>query len=190
MKIFALPAAAVLLAASSPLWLDAPVPAGWNVAGASVPAAPGPRDAELAHGGRCASTVRPSSTPEDREVNAKGWYLIGPYARFGAISSVMGTANADGMCRPEAYQAFVFVNGAFAGTVSPHPMDSRTDGSLSGSLNLFSATDVTAQFERYDEKDALCCPHATTTVVYKIETKNGHALLVPTSTDTYKNASS
>ena len=100
----------------------------------------------------------------------------------------MGTSSADGMCRPEGYQGFVFVDGKFAGTVSPHTMDSRTDGSLSGSLNLFNAQDVTAQFERFDEKDALCCPHATTTVDYKIETKNGHALLVPTSTYTYKNA--
>ena len=41
-------AAALLLAAAGPLWLDAPVPANWNVAGALPPAASGPRDAELA----------------------------------------------------------------------------------------------------------------------------------------------
>ena len=34
MKIFAFAAGVLLLAASSPLWLDAQVPSNWNVAGA------------------------------------------------------------------------------------------------------------------------------------------------------------
>ena len=31
----------------------------------------------------------------------------------------MATSSADGMRRPNGYQAFAFVNGTFAGTVSP-----------------------------------------------------------------------
>jgi hypothetical protein len=41
-----------------------------------------------------------------------------------------GTAGYDGMCRPRQYQDFVFVGSVFAGTLSPQPMDSRTDGAL------------------------------------------------------------
>ena len=101
----------------------------------------------------------------------------------------MATASADGMCRPDGFQAFVFVNGAFAGTIAPHPMDSRTDGSLSGfGVTLFNAQGLSASFERYGENDPLCCPHATTTVDYKLESKNGHAVLVPTSSYTSKNS--
>ena len=40
-------------------------------------------------------------------------------------------SNADGMCRPLGYQFFLFVGDDFAGTLSPAPMDSRTDGGLS-----------------------------------------------------------
>jgi hypothetical protein len=189
MKSFALAAAVLLLAATSPVWLDAKVLSNWNVAGSALPAAPGPRDAELAPGGRCASMIRPPSTPEDRELSGKGWFLIYAYQRFGDTSVVMGTSGADGMCRPEAFQGFIFVDGAFAGTIAPHPMDSRTDASLGGyGITLSDAQNIWAPFLRYGAGEALCCPHATTTVEYKIAGKSGHAVLTPISASTEKNS--
>jgi hypothetical protein len=126
--------------------------------------------------------------PEDRAVDGKGWFLIGPYEQFGGTSVLLATSSADGMCRPSGFQGFVFVNGAFAGTIAPHPMESRADASLEGSgIGLYSAQTVTATFARYSESDPLCCPHGTTTVDYKIVTKNGHAVLVPDSAMTSKN---
>lgn len=168
-----LAAAATLLAAGGPgSWLDAKTPLNWNVAGAALPARSGPRDAELAPGGRCASAVRPQSSAEDRAVVARGWSLVGAYHRYGPTSVVMAMSSADGMCRASGYQAFVFVNGTFAGTLAPRPMDARTDGSIASlSITLDSATDIEADFARYRSADPLCCPHATSTMLYHVTTK-------------------
>jgi hypothetical protein len=167
-----LAAVVTLLAAGGPGgWLDAKAPANWNVPGAPLPARPGPRDAELAPGGRCATAVRPLSTPEDRAVAGRGWSLVGAYHRYGPTSIVMATSSADGMCRADGYQAFVFVNGTFAGTLSPRPMDARTDGSIASlSVTLEGANDIEADFARYNTIDPMCCPHATTTVFYHVTT--------------------
>jgi hypothetical protein len=35
----------------------------------------------------------------------------------------------EGMCRPTGFQPCVFVDGAFAGTISPEPMATRANGS-------------------------------------------------------------
>ena len=165
-------AATTLLAAGGPVsWLDAKTRANWNVAGATFPQRPGPQDSELVRGGRCAATVRPPSTQEDRTVVRRGWSLVGAYHRYGPTAIVMATSSADGMCRPNGFQAFVFVNGAFAGTLSPRLMDSRTDGAISNvSVTLDSAHDIEVDFARYSASDALCCPHATSSVLYHVTT--------------------
>jgi hypothetical protein len=183
-----LAAAVTLLAAGPGSWLDAPTPANWNAAGAALPARPGPRDAELARGGRCAASVRPSTSTEDRAVVQRGWSPVGAYHRYGRTSIVMATASADGMCRPNGYQAFVFVNGTFAGTLAPKPMDARTDGSIANiSVTLDSASAIEVDFARYNATDAMCCPHATTTVLYSVTTKIP-ARVAPVSATTRANA--
>lgn len=73
------------------------------------------------------------------------------------------------MCRPLQYQSFVFVDGEFAGTLSPEPMDSRTDGAL-GHITLHSGTQLTAEYSRYEESDPLCCPSRRTVVTFEIAT--------------------
>jgi hypothetical protein len=83
------------------------------------------------------------------------------------ILVIRGTVGYDGMCRPLQYQDFVFVRGAFAGTLSPHAMDSRTDGALSR-VFLQSESRLTAEYQRYAAADPLCCPSRTTTVVFDI----------------------
>lgn len=187
-RAIVLAAAICMLGASSPVWLDAATPAKWNEAGAAIPAAPGGVDAELAPGGRCASELRPPSTPEDRSLMRKGWFLIGPYQRYGRTSVVLATSNADGMCRPNGYQGFVFVSGVFAGTLSPHIMDSRTDASISGlGIELDNDKTLEATFARYTESDPLCCPHASTVVSYDIEARGSNFVVEPISAQTSKN---
>jgi hypothetical protein len=188
MKTAAVLAAFVTLVAAAPgSWLDAKTPANWNAAGAALPARPGARDAELAPGGRCAAGVRPATAPEDRALVERGWSLVGPYTRYGRTSVVMATASADGMCRPNGYQAFVFVNGTFAGTLSPKLMDARSDGSISSlNVSVYAAATVSADFMRYDAQDALCCPHAETTVTYRVQTA-GRPRVTPLSTETHAN---
>jgi hypothetical protein len=161
----------LLAAAGSGSWLDAKTPATWNHAGTALPARPGPRDAELARGGRCASSLRPPVGTEDRLLLQRGWSLVGPYQRYGPTVVVMATSSADGMCRPDGFQGFVFVNGTFAGTIAPKLMGARTDGSIAGlSVALFSERDFQIDFARYTPNDPLCCPHATSTVLYQVRT--------------------
>jgi len=145
-------------------WLDNPKPAAWNTPGQPIPSAPkiqGIVDA------RCRDAARPAQLAEDKQVRERGWDLIGAYQGGWQTLVIRGTAGYDGMCRPNHYQDFVFVRGAFAGTLSPQPMDSRTDGALS-QVSLQSATRLTVVYARYVPADALCCPSKTTSVVFDV----------------------
>ena len=108
-------------------WIDA-LPGAWNTPGAAIPQAPAGEPAQLT---ACAEQTRPASTAADRALEAAGWKLFGPVLSHGSTSIVRAMSNADGMCRPLGYEFFFFIGDAFAGTLSPAPMDSRTDGALS-----------------------------------------------------------
>jgi hypothetical protein len=84
------------------------------------------------------------------------------------------------MCRPWDYQAFVFDKGAFAGTLSPVLMDSRTDGALSD-VRLLSPTSIEATFLRYVDADPLCCPSRVSTVRYRVERRPDGPAVAPLS---------
>jgi len=145
-------------------WLDDPEPASWNAPGLRIPDAPkmqGPVDR------RCRAQARPPQSMEDMRVRDQGWDLVGAYQGGWQILVIRGTARYDGMCRPRQYQDFVFVRGVFAGTLSPHAMDSRTDGAL-GRVSLQSDRQLTAEYARYVAADPLCCPSRTTSVVFEI----------------------
>lgn len=177
----------VAAATPGPGWLDAATPKNWN-GGSAIPSAPKrPPSADLNPRGRCGAQIRLAQTPEDAAVNKAGWTLWGPYQRFDATSVVLGMQSVDGMCRPMEYQAFVFVNARFAGTIAPHAMDARTDGSFE-IVRLFAANEISADFARYHASDPLCCPYATTTVDYQLRPVNGRALVAPTDTFTNANA--
>jgi hypothetical protein len=96
---------------------------------------------------RCAGPVRSAETATERAVAAAGWSFFGKAREAGAMTVVLGEASVDGMCRPWDYQGFVFVNGRFAGTLSPGLMDSRADGALS-EVRLLSPTAVEVTFLR------------------------------------------
>jgi heat shock protein HslJ len=145
-------------------WMDASAPAPWNTRGVSIPVAPkmqGTIDA------RCKEQARPAQSAEDKRVQDHGWDLIGAFHGGWEMIVIRGAASYDGMCRPRQYQDFVFVRGGFAGTLSPQPMDSRTDGAL-GRVTLQSNGRVTAEYDRYAESDPLCCPSRTTAVVFDV----------------------
>jgi hypothetical protein len=88
---------------------------------------------------------------QDRRVQGQGWDLVGAYQGGWQLLVIQGTAGYDGMCRPRQYQGFVFVRGAFAGTLSPRPMDGRTDGALS--RVLLADKRITAEYVRYTADD-------------------------------------
>jgi hypothetical protein len=167
--------------AAAASWLDAPKPPAWNAPGQAIPAAPkvlGEVDA------RCRDHARPPQLAEDAQVRDRGWDLVDAYQGGWQVVVIGGTASYDGMCRPRQYQQFVFVGGVFAGTLSPQPMDSRTDGALTR-VWLQSDTALTAEYARYANSDALCCPSRTSHVVFEI-TKNP-PLVHPVSVSTSEN---
>jgi hypothetical protein len=158
------------------IWLDAPL-INWNPAGRPIPpAARG--DWTPPNDPMCVRLNRPPETAEDRAVAAAGWTLWGPYERGWGVSFVRGLAGYDGMCRPMDYQVFVFVDGAYAGTIAPLPMASRSDGS--GDARLDAGGEVSATFTRYAPTDALCCPSRPSVwVTYRIERTPFGPSLVP-----------
>ena len=141
-------------------WLDAP-PRAWNTAGATLPAPP---QASRANVDRCTAQERASAGAEELALAGAGWRLTTywPAVRSGDVAVVAATAGYDGMCRPIGYQAFVFAGGRYAGTLSPEPMTSRTDGALAStpdSPGVTAAGDrLEARFVRYRAGDPLCCP--------------------------------
>jgi hypothetical protein len=160
-------------------WLDQPL-AAWNTPGADIPTPPdvSPLDP---NNPMCASTVRPPETPADTAVADQGWKLVGPYEGGWGVMVVMGTAGFDGMCRAMGYQVFVFVDGAYAGTISPEPMFARTTGA--GRLQGLGAGDaMTASFVRYVESDPLCCPsRPAATVNFRVDRSESGPVLTPVS---------
>src|SRR5690606_26859534 len=159
-------------------WLDEARPQSWNEPDQQIPAAP---RIETAPDPRCRRSARAPQLDEDRQIRDRGWELVGPFQGGWDVLIIQGTASYDGMCRPLQYQSFVFVRGAFACTLAPEPMNSRSDGAL-GRTTLQSQTQLTAEYSRYDESDALCCPSRRTVVTFEISANP--AIVRPNSTST------
>jgi hypothetical protein len=164
-------------------WLDDQSVA-WNTPGMRMPNPvqnrPGPAtDVDT----RCTNQARPAETDEDRALERAGWTVFGSYEAGWGVRIVRGLAGYDGMCRPMEYQAFVFVDGKLAGTLSPTPMDARSDGALTDS-SFFSGDRIVAQYVRYTPQDALCCPSANSTVEFKIDRSGAAPVVTRESTTT------
>jgi heat shock protein HslJ len=97
----------------------------------------------------------------------QGWKLYGSVQSYGLTQVITATSGFDGMCRPLQYQAFVYWEGRYAGTLSPVSMDSRTDGAIAN-INLTSTTNISAEFNRYSSSDALCCPSGKSWVQFNL----------------------
>lgn len=164
--------------AAQNFWLDqTPLP-NWNERSRAIPQGKKISADELK---RCSVTVRPATLTVDRLVTRAGWTLVGEAQIFGRTTVLTVTESFDGMCRPLGFQTLVFVGSRLAGTLSPAPMDSRTDGSISN-VRLTTETSVTAEYVRYRDSDALCCPYKTEAVFFEIKPAPGaNFLLVPDS---------
>lgn len=156
-------------------WLDEPL-ASWNVPGSAIPGAPARTGATDP---RCERLHRPAETAEDEAIVAAGWTLFGSYQSGWGLRLVYGLVEQDGMCRPVEYQEFVFVDGVFAGTISPIPMNARTDAAESATSISAPGESIRAQFVRYKDSDPLCCPSRVTSVEFQINRDSGVPVLVP-----------
>jgi LppP/LprE lipoprotein len=160
------------------IWLDRPL-TSWNKAGDSLPKPPSLEESKSAVISRC-HLIPSVSTAAERAMDTAGWI---PFLNFDQqlvqedVEIVGGMRGADGMCRPEAYNLFVFVGGRFAGLLSPALMTSRLDGS-SGAVRL-RPPDISAEFARYGSNDPLCCPSSHVTVRYRIDRTGDRAVVVP-----------
>jgi hypothetical protein len=137
-------------------WLNA-VPGGWNTIGGSVPPSPQPPSVPDA----CGGLLRAPQTDVDRQVAAAGWALFGGSTNGWGVAVVPGLAGMDAQCRPQAYQDFVFVDGVFAGTAAPQPMNAQQDGALT-CLELVLDDQLVAIFSRYAPGDAPGSPSGRT----------------------------
>jgi LppP/LprE lipoprotein len=180
--IRALVAVALLVACTPSLavadgsWLDQPL-SNWNQPGMDLPQAP-PMDA--ATNPRCLGQGRAPETPADQALADVGWTLFAGYNGGWNTYVVRALSGYDGMCRPLGFNVFVFVDGQFAGTISPALMDSRSDGV--GDIRFFATQDsMVGAFQRYAASDPLCCPSGSASVIYGITRTPAGPVLVPQS---------
>jgi len=156
-------------------WLDdKPLPS-WSERSRAILQTEKIGQSELA---RCRNVIRPATLPVDRLLTKYNWTLVGDAQVFGKATAVTVAQGFDGMCRPRGFQTLVFVGNLVAGTLSPGPMDSRTDGSLIN-VKLLSETSLVADYIRYKGTDALCCPSKINRVTFKIERDGRNWLLKP-----------
>jgi hypothetical protein len=153
-------------------WLNQPTPANWNSPSATIPQAP-PRDGT----NPCPPQGRAPQSAEDYRITDWGWTLFGAFQGGYGLMVVTGATTFDGMCRPLGFQTFVFFLEQFIGTLSPVPMDARTDG-VQGAVFLGAPLNdgpgpegmpsLTASFARYAASDPACCPSSTSTLIYTL----------------------
>lgn len=176
---------APLASADHGSWLDEPLE-NWNWAGMAIPVPTGPDieggfPLDASEVARC--DVDPAATAEEAAVMAAGWAIFAPThtgtGKAGRdIDVVWGTSGFDGMCRPWGFNGFVFVNGWFAGTISPVEMYSRIDGVVQD-VDIEGAT-LTATFTQYAPTDPLCCPSEPAILVdYRIFWDDAGPVLMP-----------
>jgi uncharacterized lipoprotein YbaY len=140
----------------------------WNAAGPEIPAPPPSSTTPDADAKRCGETTRKPSLDVDRALVRLGWKLFGPALVYGRTTIVKARSDADGMCRPLGYNVFVFYDERFAGTISPVPMNARTDGAETD-VHILDEDQVTVEFARYTAQDPLCCPSSTSRVTFVIK---------------------
>ncbi|RJG19227.1 META domain-containing protein [Massilia cavernae] len=146
--------------------MDSPL-SNWNRQGLALLQLPRPSpQGDSANTAKCrANQVRQPASAAEKALVRRGWLMYGPVYSYDSTRIVTALSGFDGMCRPLGYQAFVYWDGRYAGTLSPVPMNSRTDGALT-SIHLNGPGRFSADFARYRESDALCCPSRVDSVAY------------------------
>jgi hypothetical protein len=167
-------------------WLDRPL-SGWN--GSTPPRGAAP-SAESLEALRARCGLAAAAGAAARQVEALGWvsfdHLDRPLATYG-VEVVGGMTGADQACRPAAFHLFVFVDGRFAGTLSPETMITGQDASA-GPVRILDPDTITAEFARFANRDMPCCPTSRVSVRYRIERSGGSPLVVPSDVRTTRGA--
>lgn len=99
-------------------WLDRE-PANWNHRMSRLPrpvSLTNPAEART----RCGDLVRQPDSPAERALVRAGWVLYGPVQYYGLTKAVTAMSGVDAMCRPLGYQAFIYWEGRYAGTLAPN----------------------------------------------------------------------
>jgi hypothetical protein len=161
-------------AAASPgtSWVDE-LTTGWNVPGGVVPP---PSDA--AEVGDCGAVLREPETDADAQVAAAGWALYGGYQTGWGLSVVHGLSRLDENCRPASFQAFVFRDGVFAGTISPEEMAAQTDGALEA-VTVTENGGLRAIFQRWGPDHQGCCSEGYSALDMQVPPTASVPVLVP-----------
>jgi hypothetical protein len=132
---------------------------------------------------RC-GTPKTASPESVRALQGARWvsylHLDQAIARNG-IEVVGGMTAATPGCEPESFNLFVFVNGAFAGTLSRAAMTPSRD-SVAGAVRITGADTLMVDFARFRPGDSDCCPSSRERVTYRIEKTGAGATLVATDT--------
>ena len=186
MKRFTIAGVIVLLcsggAAAQTTWLDQPL-TGWNAPGPALPKGTADAAAHADALKRCKLT--PPATTADRALEAAGWipqpHLDRPLTSNG-VEIVAGFSAVDAACAPGGFNLFVFVEGRFAGTLSPIAMKPRADASA-GPVR-FVNDGISAEFARYKPGDSDCCPTARVAVQYRIDRSASGPSVVPVNVRT------
>jgi hypothetical protein len=163
-------------------WLDRPM-SGWNKPGVTIPQAPPGAESRDALARRCSASAASKVSPAAAAALAKsGWtpflHLDQQIQRDGV--EVVGGMNAAGSsCEAKTFNLFVFVGGAFAGTLSPGTMTVAQDG-VARAVRVTGKDALTAEFSRYQSADLECCPSSRVRVSYTIDRAGGRPAVVAT----------
>lgn len=158
-------------------WLTPPY-TSWNTPGMSIPLA-GPATSDDTEFSSTPCLPRTPETAEDKAVSGAGWTLFDAYISGWGMTVIDGERGYDGMCRPLDWQSFVFVNGVFAGTLSPVDMEARTTGDLLGVRVLPGGTSIVAQYAKYVGSDPFCCPSQDMSITYDVNSQGGLPVVTP-----------
>jgi hypothetical protein len=172
--------AATLSAQLAAAWLDRPL-AAWTQSGAGVPASRIAADSQATLERRCGAPQSASPGVLDAVRKAR-WvpYLHNDQAiAANGIEVIGGMTGATPGCEPLYFNLFVFVDGTFAGTVSPVMMAPSRDGAA-GAVRITGADSLSVEFARFMPGDSECCPSSRVRVSYRIDKSGSGMSLVPT----------
>jgi len=130
----------------------------------------------------------PPVSREAGQIRAAGWRPFQVFDRpitRGDVVVLGGLRGLTSDCAPAAFRVFVFVDGAFAGALSPVEMTTGRDGVV-GAIRLLPDDIVTAEFARYEAGDSECCPSGRVRVTYRIERTAGIARITATDRKTLR----
>jgi LppP/LprE lipoprotein len=161
-------------------WLDR-APAGWNQPAAGVPPSRIAADSQATLERRCGApkSASPGAVDAIRRARWVPFLHLDQAIASNDIEVLGGMTGATPGCEPTAFNLFVFVDGRFAGTLSPAPMNPSRDGAA-GAVRITGVDTLTVEFARYMPGDAECCPSSRERVSYRIEKTGAGPTLVQT----------